>query len=55
MERRGKQYSRQCGGLRKLDGVRHGFWMRKLRVAESRICNGIGGFGLGDETDLAAG
>ena len=49
MERRGKQYSRQCGGLRTLDGVGHGFWMRKLRVVESRICNGNGGFGMRGE------
>ena len=33
--------SRICGA------VRHGFWMRKLQVVESRICRGRGGFGLG--------
>ncbi len=29
-----------------LDAVRHGFWMRKVRVVASRICRGGGGFGV---------
>ncbi len=28
-----------------LDGVGHGYWMPKLRVVESWICRGSGGFG----------
>ena len=30
-------------------GAGHGYWMPKLRVVESRICEGCGGFGLGGE------
>ncbi len=29
--------------------LRHGYWMGKLRVVESRICQADGGFGLGNE------
>ena len=35
--------------LRIVDAVRHGFWMPKLPVVESRICKGCGGFGLRGE------
>ena len=36
-------------GVTDMWGVRHGFWMPKLRVVESRICGGSGGFGLRGE------
>ena len=29
--------------------LRHGYWMRKVRVVELRICRGSGGFGGGGE------
>ena len=33
----------------------HGYWMRKARVVELRICNGSGRFRLGGEWFLALG
>ena len=33
----------------------HGYWVPKLRVVESRICRGSGGFGLGGEGFLGVG
>ncbi len=35
--------------------LRHGFWMRKVRVVEARVCSGNGGFGLRNAGVFATG
>ena len=42
-------------GVTDMWGLGHGFWMEKVRMVESRICRGNGGFGLGGEPFVGLG